>query len=155
MVAIYTLLMQKTATSSAVKSSFDDFGFAANDIPWPDEETVEPASRVWPGEDGEDVYISPNGQKLKAYDLVVEFCYKGQVSTAYAKYKAFRDYLIGVGGFLKIYDPYWGRGRQNVYVKKCGDLEPFRTNIDEGLCFKVTFCATDPKTEITLMYVGD
>lgn len=37
----YTLLMQKTADGSAVKSSLDDFGFAVCDIPWPDEETEE------------------------------------------------------------------------------------------------------------------
>lgn len=151
----YTLLMQKTKDGSAVKSSLADFGFAVCDIPWPDEEVQEVATREWPGEDGEDAYVPPTGLKLQAYDVEVEFCYKGNVNTAYAAYKALRDYLIGEGGFLRIYDPYWKRGRQGVYVKKISGLDLHRTDIDEVLSAKVTFRVTDPKTEIALVYVGD
>lgn len=151
----YTLLMQKTTDGSAVKSSLSDFGFAVCDIPWPDEETEELATRKWAGEHGEDTYISPNGQTLQAYDVVVEFCYKGNVNTADSAYKALRDYLIGAGGFLRIYDPYWKKGRKDVHVKKFHDREPHRSNIDEALSMKVTFRVTDPKAEITLVYVGD
>ena len=151
----YELLMQKMADGSAVKSSLADFGFAVCDIPWPDEETQELATRKWPGEHGEDTYISPDGQKLQAYDLTVEFCYKGDVNTADAAYTVLRDYLIGPGGFLRLYDPYWRKGRQNVYVKKFHDRDPHRSNLDDVLSMKVTFRVTDPITEITLNYVGD
>lgn len=151
----YTLLMQKTAEGSAVKSSLDDFGFAVCDIPWPDEETEEVATRKWPGVDGEDAYIPPNGQKLQAYDVEVQFCYKGDINTADAAYKALRDYLVGAGGFLKLYDPYWKKGRKGLYVKKFHDHNPHRSNIDDVLSMKVTLRVTDPKTEITLVYVGD
>lgn len=151
----YSLLIQKTEGGSAVKSSLDDFGFVVCDIPWPDEETEELATRKWPGEDGEDVYMSPDGQKLQAYDVVAEFCYKGDVNTANSAYKAFRDYLMGAGGFLCIYDPYWKRGRRGVYVKKFHDRDPHRSNIDEVLRIKVTLRVTDPKTEIALTYVGN
>lgn len=151
----YTLLMQKSASGSAVKSSLDDFGFAVCAIPWPDEETEELATRKWPGEHGEDTYINPNGQTLQAYDVEIEFCYKGAVNTASPAYKALRDYLIGAGGFLRIYDPYWKIGRKDVYVKKFHDREPHRSNIDEVLSMKVTLRVTDPKTEIALVYVGD
>ncbi len=144
----YTLLMQKTASGSQLKSSYDDFGFAVRDIPWPDVETQEPAKREWPGEHGEDVYIPASGLRLQAYDLEVELLYKGEINTAYAKYKALRDYLIGSGGFLKLYDPYWKRGRQNVYVRKFGELKPIRTNVDECLGFKATFRVADPVTEV-------
>lgn len=151
----YTLLMQKTADGSAVKSSLDDFGFAVCDIPWPDEETEEVATRKWPGVDGEDAYIPPGGQKLQAYDVEVEFRYKGDLNTAYAAYKTLRNYLIGAGGFLRLYDPYWKKGRKEVYVKKFHDRKPHRSNIDEALSMKVTFRATNPTSEITLAYVGD
>lgn len=149
MAAEYTLLMQKTASGSPLKSSLADFGFAIADLQWPDAETADVSVREWPGEDGEDVYIPVGGQKLKAYDVAADFCYKGELGTAYAKYKAFRDYLFGAGGFLKIYDPVWKIGRQNVYAKKVGDLEPFKTNVDEGIAFSVTFRVTDPITEVT------
>lgn len=151
----YTLLMQKTAEGSAVKSSLDDFGFAVCDIPWPDEETEELATRKWPGGDGEDAYIPPVGQKLQAYDIEVQFCYKGDVDTTYVAYKTLRDYLTGPGGFLRIYDPYWRKGCNGVYVKKFHDHNPHRSNIDEVLSMKVTLRVTDPKTEIALVYVGD
>lgn len=149
MVAEYALLMQKMATGSQMKSSLTDFGFAVRRIQWPDAETEEIAVRVWPGEDGEDAYIPPAGQKLQAYDLEVEFIYKGELNTVYAKCKALRKYLTGAGGFLILYDPYWKVGCTKVYVKKFGDLKPVRTNIDEFMSAKLTFRVTDPAAEVT------
>ena len=147
----YTLWMQKTKDGSVAKDSLSAFGFAVCAIPWPSEETEDVAVRVWPGLHGEDAYIPPSGLKLKAYDVEVEFCYKGAVDTAYTKYKALRNYLTGIdgsGGELKIYDPYWRRGRTKVRVKKFGDLEPHRSNVDEVLSAKVTFRVADPISEI-------
>lgn len=147
----YALYMQKTKSGSAVKSSLADFGFAVCDIPWPSDKTQEVAKRVWPGEHGEDAYVPPGGLKLQAYDLEVEFCYKGAVNTAYAKYKALSNYLIGASGDgaeLKIYDPYWKRGRTNVRLLEIGDLEPHRDNVGEVLSTKVKFRVADPMTEI-------
>lgn len=147
----YTLWMQKTKNGSPVKSSLDDFGFVACAITWPDEETQDVATRTWVGENGEDIYISPDGLTLKAYDLSVTFCYKGEVGSAYGAYKAFRNYLTGIdssGGQLKIYDPYWKKGRTEVYIKKFGNLTPHRSNLDEVLSVQVTFRVADPITEI-------
>lgn len=143
--------MQKSKDGSAVKDSLGAFGFAVCDIPWPDEETQDVSTREWPGEHGEDAYIPPSGLKLKAYDIEVEFCYKGAINTAYSAYKALRNYLTGIdgsGGELRIYDPYWRKGRKGVHVKKFGDLSPFRSNVDEGVSVKVTFRVADPVTEI-------
>lgn len=154
----YSLLMQKTKDGSAVKSSLADFGFAVCDIPWPSDKTQEVAVRVWPGKHGEDAYVPPGGLKLQAYDLEVEFCYKGAVNTAYTKYNALRNYLIGASGDgaeLKIYDPYWKRGRTKVRLLEIGDLEPHRDNAGEVLPIKVKFRVADPMTEIKLDYVGD
>lgn len=77
----HTLLMQKAASGSAVKSSLEDFGFAVCEIEQPDVETEELATREWPGEDGEDVYISPDGQKLQAYDVEVKLTHKHRIET--------------------------------------------------------------------------
>lgn len=151
MVVEYTLLMQKTKDGSVVKDSLADFGFAVRRIPWPAEEAEDVATRTWPGEHGEDAYIPPDGLKLKAYDINVEFCYKGAVNTAYNAYKAMRNYLAGIdgsGGELKIYDPYWRKGRKGVRVKKIDDADARRSNLDEVLPIKVTFRVADPITEI-------
>lgn len=139
----YTLWMQ--TYEGETKDSLSDFGFAVSEIPWPAEETQEVATREWPGVDGEDAYISPDGLKLKAYDLEVEFCWKGEVNTAYSSYLALRNWLIK--RMIKVYDPYWKRGRVGVYVKKIGDLKPHRDNVGEVLSCKVTFRVTDPITE--------
>ncbi len=151
MAADYTLWIQKTKDDSALKDSLSDFGFAVSDIPWPDEETQDVAVREWPGEDGEDAYIPPTGLKLKAYDLEIEFIYKGDLNTAYPAYKALRNYLTGIDGSgaeLKIYDPYWNKGRTKVRVKKIGNIEPHRSNMDEVVSCKVSFRVADPMTEI-------
>lgn len=148
----YTLWMQRDGGET--KDSLSDFGFAVCDIPWPAEETQDVTTREWPGEDGEDAYVPPTGLKLKAYDLEVEFCYKGDMNTAYPSYKALRNWLIG--GMLKIYDPYWKKGRVGIYPKKIGDLEPHRDNTGEMLFCKATFRVTDPITEFGIeSNVGD
>lgn len=150
----YTLLIQKTKEGSGVKDSLSDFGFAISEIPWPSEETQDISVRVWPGEHGEDAYIPPSGLKLKAYDLEVEFIYKGEIDTAKSAYTTFRNYLTGIdgsGGELKVYDRYWKRGRKGVYVKKIDSFEAFRSNLDESVSFKVTFRVNDPVSEIVLV----
>lgn len=147
----YSLLIQKTKDGSAVKSSLADFGFAVCDIPWPSDKTQEVAVREWPGVHGEDAYIPPGGLKLQAYDVEIEFCYKGAVNTANTKYNSLRDYLMGIAGDgaeLKIYDPYWKRGRTNVRLLEIGDLEPHRDNAGEVLSAKIKFRVADPMTEI-------
>lgn len=145
--------MQKEQEGSAVVDSLSAFGFVASEVPWPDVETCAVATREWPGEHGEDAYISPVGLTLKAYDLSVEFYYKGEVESAYPAYKTLRDYLIGAdgrGAALKIFDPYWNIGRRRVWAKKIGDPTPARTNIDEFLSVKVTFHVSDPTTDLTV-----
>ena len=140
----YSLLMQKTKVGSTVKSSLSDFGFAVCDIPWPSDKTQEVAKREWPGEHGEDAYVPPSGLKLQAYDLDVEFCYKGNINTL-------RNYLIGASGDgaeLKIYDPYWQRGCNKARLLEINDPDPHRTNVDENVSVKVKFRVADPITEI-------
>lgn len=65
-------------------------------------------------------HIFPEEIKLKAYDIDVEFAYKGEMGTANSKIEAFLDYLTGKGNTgtcLKVYDTYTKIGRQGVYYK--------------------------------------
>lgn len=63
-----------------MKSSLADFGFAVCGIDLPEEATKELATREWPGEHGEDVYTSPDGQKLQACDIEVQLCHKAKIA---------------------------------------------------------------------------
>lgn len=151
MAADHNLWIQKAEEVSLAKGSLAAFGFALSEMAWPTEEVAEVASREWPGEDGEDAYIPSGGLKLKAYDLDVEFVYKGEIGTAYNAYKTFRNYLTGRdggGADLTIYDPTWDRGKKGVYVKKISDLSTFRTNLDEGASCKMTFRVRNPGSEV-------
>lgn len=143
-------MIQKDGASAPVKNTLVAFGFATAEIGWPTLETKEPFSREWPGEDGEDVYIPAAGLPLKAFDVEIEFLYRGGIDTAMQKFLLFRDYLTGAdgsGAWLKIYDPYWAIGYV-VFIRKMTDLSPFRTNADEGMSFKVTFRVTDPRARV-------
>lgn len=154
----YELIMQKTKDGSAVKSSLSDFGFAVCEIEWPDETIKELATRSWPGEHGEDTYLPPEGLKLEAFDLPVEFVYKGNPRTALSTYNTLRSYIFGIDGSgagLKIYDPYWGRGFASVHAKKISDLTHVRMNTDEYLSATVTFRVLNPTAGIVLNYVGN
>ncbi len=148
----YTLLMQKMADGSAMKSSLDDFGFVVCDIPWPDVETKKLKSRDWPGEDGEDVYI-PSVLNVAAYDIEITLIYKGDRCSCKRNYSALRDYLLGRdggGAALIIYDPYNGFGRQGVYLLKITNPQYFHDNINDILEVTLTLRVTDPLTDITL-----
>lgn len=152
----YTLLIKKEYTSTV--SSLDDYGFAISEISWPNEEIQELAARVWPGEDGEDVYIPPRGLAMKAFDLVVEFLYKGARDTLLEAYTSFKEFMTGrdgLGAELEIYDCYWKRGYTGVYVKQFGDIKVHKTNIDEAMSMKAVLRITNPLNRARLNYVGD
>lgn len=143
-------------STGSVKSSLASFGFAVLDIPWPPFKAKELATRDWPGEDGEDVYI-PARIPAAAYDIEIEMVYKGSRETAYTKYCALRNYLSGADGSgaeLMVYDPYKRIGRKGVFLKAMDDGEFMRSNVDEILSIPVTFRVSDPVTDITLTYVG-
>ena len=62
---------------------------------------------------------------MQAYDIEIEFAYKGDMGTANEKIVAFLDYLIGKDGYgteLKVYDTYTQIGRQGVYLIYKSDL---------------------------------
>lgn len=117
-------------------------------------ESKELSKRDWYDEDGEDTFF-PERLAMQAYDLEVEFAYKGEMDSANLAIRSFLDYLTGrdqAGGTsLMVYDTYTKIGRQGIYFK---DIKPdvFVRNSSEGdvVTFSVTFRVTDPLTDITL-----
>jgi hypothetical protein len=97
----------------------------------------------------------------KAYDVTIEFEYKGELDTCYDNiFLGFFKYLYGTaptddnydsiteGGF-KMYDQHNLVGRQKVYLKTFDPNELIHQSGDH-LTFKLTFRVTDPTTDIAL-----
>lgn len=154
MAKLYGIYFQKSKPGSPVIDTKSQWGVVCKDFPFAVYgETKELPKRDWKDEDGEDTFI-PDRLYMQAYDLDVEFAYKGEMDTANEKVIGFLDYLSGKddsGAELKVYDTYTKIGRQSVYYKS---VEPdlFVRKTDEGdvLTFSVTFRVTDPQTQITL-----
>jgi len=116
-------------------------------------ESKELPKRDWLDEDGEDTFF-PSQLAMAAYDLDVEFGYKGAMDSANVAVRSFLDYLTGRDGsgtYLSVYDTYTKIGKRGVYVKGVKQ-DVFVRNTSEGdvVTFTVTFRVTDPTTEITL-----
>lgn len=151
---LYSIYFQKNKSGSPVLDTYTEWSIVCKDFPFmPYGESKDLPAREWADEDGEDTFF-PEEIKLKAYDIDVEFAYKGEMGTANSKIEAFLDYLTGKGNTgtcLKVYDTYTKIGRQGVYYKSI-DPDLFVRKSDEGdvITFKITFRVTDPRTSITL-----
>lgn len=151
----YVLLMQKMYMGATIKDSLEDFGIVCTEMPFaPFTETKKIPTRDWPEEDGEDVYV-PSRLPRNAYDMEIGLCYKGGSKSAYDGIKKFIDYLTGEDGetpVLKIYSPFTGIGRENVYLKEYDDDAFFFNEEEDVVLFSMTFRVTDPKTDIKPVY---
>ena len=138
MARLYSIYFQKNKSGSPVLDTYTEWSIVCKDFPFmPYGESKDLPAREWADEDGEDTFF-PEEIKLKAYDIDVEFAYKGEMGTANSKIEAFLD------TYTKI-------GRQGVYYKSI-DPDLFVRKSDEGdvITFKITFRVTDPRTSITL-----
>lgn len=149
----YSIYFKKSGDSPTIDSK-EEWGIVCKEFPFMlFGDTKEVASKDFHDKDGEEVFI-PDELKMKAYDLDVEFAYKGDVNTANVKIKGFLDYLTGRGGTganLKVYDTYTKIGRQGVYLKTVTKDLFVRKNSDgDVVTFKVKFRVTDPTTDIVL-----
>lgn len=155
MVEAYSILFQKDIDGAKVKDLLVEWKMVCTEFPfelYP--ETKNLPKRDWVDEDGEETFI-PNVLPLQAYDLEVEICYKGGVSTAYDKINSFLDYLIGEdgnGATLKVYNPHTGIGRQKLYFLGTNNYDFHSTESGDLVTFKVKFRVTDPKTKIVPLY---
>jgi hypothetical protein len=152
----YKILFQKMATGAPVIDTQAAWGIVCKDFPFKlYGDAKELPAQDWYDEHGADEYI-PKQLKMAAYDIKVEFVYKGANSTAQVNIRQFLDYLTGNdgqnnGAELKVYDAYTRIGRQKVRYK---DVDNTMIHRYEGqldvFTFTVTFRINDPMTNITL-----
>jgi len=150
----YAILFQKMIEDAPVVDTLSNWGIVCKDFPFKlYGEAKELPSRDWKDEDGDDEYI-PKELKIAAYEIDVEFVYKGDMNTANTKIRGFLDYLTGRGGTgaeLKVYDTYTKIGRQSVRYASVDDDIFFRQEGgNDVVVFVVTFKVNDPLTDIAL-----
>ena len=152
----YAIYFKKMKNDALVVDTLDNWGIVCKEFPFKlYGEAKELPSHDWKDEDGEDEYV-PETLPMAAYELEVEFVYKGAKDTANVKVKGFLDYLTGrdgkkEGAELMVYDTYTRIGRQ--HVRFVGVDEDIFWRQEEGgdvLTFTVTFKVNDPVTDITL-----
>lgn len=150
----YAILFKKMKSDALVVDPFDDWGIVCKDFPFKlYGEAKELPSQDWHDEHGDDEYI-PSELRISAYEIDVEFVYKGDMNTANTNIMAFLDYLTGKGGTgaeLMVYDTYTRIGRQGVrYVSVDDDIFWRQEEGGDVVVFVVTFKVNDPTTDITL-----
>lgn len=152
----YSILFQKAKEGSPVKDLFADFSMGCVAFPFKlSGEVKELPTDDYPDEDGEDTFI-PSNLVLKAYDLDVDFSYKG--NNAERDVSGFIDYLLGYdgnGASLKVYNPYTNIGRHKIYITSYNEPEYNRSDEGEVANFSVAFRVTDPRTRIVPVYDED
>lgn len=128
----------------------EEFGLWIKHVPFtPYPKNKELVTQSWADEQGEDVYLSPNGVMSEAYDLEVEFVYYASDGLANERIQAFIDRIKGK--WLRIYDCYTRMGRQGVYLEEFGSDPTFqRRGLKDTVLFKVKFRVNDPQTNIIL-----
>lgn len=155
----YSILFQKSANTSVVDSA-DKWGIVCTSIPFVlDGGVKDLASRDWPGESGDDVFI-PKTLPLKPYDFEVEMAYKGAVGTAFGKISDFRNYLSGRdgnGAELKIYNSRTKIGRKDCYWVSMSGFQHIVCGVEEVVTFKTKFRVNDPVTALapTILTIGE
>lgn len=150
----YAIYFKKMRDGALVVDTLDNWGIVCKEFPFKlYGEAKELSSHDWKDEDGDDEYI-PSELPIAAYELEVEFAYKGDMNSANEKIRGFLDYLTGRGGTgaeLMVYDTYTKIGRQHVRYVNVGE-DVFHRQEDGGdvVVFNVTFKVNDPVTDITL-----
>jgi hypothetical protein len=150
----YAIYFKKMRNDALVVDTLDNWGIVCKEFPFKlYGEAKELPSHDWKDKDGDDEYI-PSELPIAAYELEVEFVYKGDVNSANGNIRGFLDYLTGRGGTgaeFFVYDSYTKIGRQHVRYVSVGE-DVFHRQEDGGdvVVFNVTFKVNDPITDITL-----
>jgi hypothetical protein len=150
----YAIYFKKMKDNALVVDTLDNWDIVCKEFPFKlYGEAKELPSHDWKDEDGDDEYI-PSELPIAAYEMEVEFAYKGVMDSANANIKGFLDYLTGRDGSgveLMVYDTYTKIGRQSVRFVSVGD-DVFHRQEEGGdvVVFSVTFKVNNPVTDITL-----
>ena len=102
-----------------------------------------PTSQSWLDQDGDDVYLSPDGVKHSAYDFICSFVYDENDNLANENISAFIERIKGK--WLKVYDSYTNTCRKGVYMVSADPPESFkRRGTRDLVIFKVKFKCNIP-----------
>jgi hypothetical protein len=109
----------------------------------------------WYDSHGAEEYVPPS-LYISAYDLSVEFAYKGTAFSANTAIRGFLNYLtgndgLGHGAELSVYDTYTRIGRQRVrFLSVENDLIVRNTAEGDVFVFTIHFRVNDPVTDVLL-----
>jgi hypothetical protein len=150
----YAIYFKKMKNDALVVDTLDNWGIVCKEFPFKlYGEAKELPSHDWKDEDGGDEYV-PEVIPMAAYEMDVEFVYKGAKETANQKVGGFLKYLTGrdgMGAEMMVYDTYTGIGRQRVrFVKVDEDIFWRQEEGGDVLTFVVTLKVNDPVTDIKL-----
>lgn len=150
----YAIYFKKMKNDALVVDTFDSWGIVCKDFPFKMfGEAKELPKNDWKDEDGDDEYV-PSVLKLAAYEMKVEFVYKGALNTANVNIRAFLDYLTGRDGSgvdMMVYDTFTRIGRQHVrFVEAEDDVVYRQADSGDVIVFGVTLKVNDPVTDIKL-----
>ena len=154
----YAIYFKKMKDNASVVDTLDNWDIVCKDFPFKlYGDAKELPVRNWKDKDGDDEYI-PSVLPIEAYEMEVEFAYKGDMNSANEKIREFLDYLTGrdgTGAEFSVYDTYTRIGRQHVrYVGVEEDVffrgKKSSTYGYDVVVFVVKMKVNDPVTDITL-----
>lgn len=150
----YRIFIQKESDGAPVVDTIADFGLYCSEIPFRlAVKAKEPSSNNWNDEDGLDEYIPADGVRLEAYEMEVEFSFKGDKFSANTHLEKFLKYVTGKdgsGGLMKMYCEYTGIGRRGIRFSELkDDAKLVRSEDGDILVFKVVFKVNDPITSVS------
>lgn len=153
----YSILLQKEKETTA-NDSIAKWGIGCCEFPFVlDGGSKDLATRDWPGEDGEDVFI-PEELKLKPYDIEVKMTYVGPLAKSYDNLTAFRDYMTGADGLgasLCIYNSHTHIGRRGCHWLENSNPVFNVEESEEVLQFTLKIRVSDPKTRVIAQFSTD
>lgn len=152
----YAIYFKKMKDDALVVEPFDNWGIVCKEFPFKlYGNAKELPVNDWKDKDGDDEYV-PKGLKMSAYEMDVDFVYKGDMGTANLNVKGFLDYLTGrdgTGAELMVYDTFTKIGRQRVRFSAVSeDIFSRQSGGVDVLVFTVTFKVNDPVTDVVLAY---
>lgn len=137
----------KRGVDTVVHSS-DEWGIMACSFPVKYASDIKPPyANAWNDEDGDDELV-PDEPKFKAYEITVDFVYKGV--SAQEHISAFVEYLA-YGGQFSMMDEHSGIGRQKVrFAGYEEDASVLNGSDGDTVTFSLKFKINDPVTRIVL-----
>lgn len=105
-------------------------------------------TQTWADENGDDVYLSPNGVKFEAYEFAVDFVYLANDGMANTRISQLMEQICGK--WLKVYDTYTQMCRNGVYLESIEEATDFRRRgLQDTVIFTAKFKVNFPTFDET------